>query len=123
MKKKMEQTIMTTKVCLRRSENNRKELITLNYLQNKKNRYKNTQKIINELISNTENKLKDLPEKSVINNSTILEKQETAENLNKYFANIGPNLTSKILNKQGSFEKNLPNCKNTEWCTIKLKKN
>ena len=36
MKKKMEQTIMTTKVCLRRSENNRKELIILNYLQNKK---------------------------------------------------------------------------------------
>ena len=114
MKKKMEQTIMTTKVCLRRSENNRKELITLNYLQNKKNRYKNTQKILNELISNTKNKRKDLPEKSVINNSTILEKQETAENLNKYFVNIGPNLASKILNKQGSFEKNLANCNNTE---------
>ena len=43
-------------------------------------------------------------------NTTAVEKQEIAENLNKYFANIGPNLTSKIPNEQGDFEKYLPNC-------------
>ena len=35
--------------------------------------------------------------------------KEIAENFNKYFTNIGPNLASEIPNKQG-FEKNLENC-------------
>ena len=45
-----------------------------------------------------------------MDNTTAVEKQEIAENLNKYFTNIGPSLTSKIPNKQGGFEKYLPNC-------------
>ena len=45
-----------------------------------------------------------------MDNTTAVEKQEIAENLNKYFTNIGPNLTSKIPNEQGDFEKYLPNC-------------
>ena len=32
-----------------------------------------------------------------------------SENLNKYFTNIAPNFASKIPNKQGGFEKYLPN--------------
>ena len=71
---------------------------------------KSTWKIINEIISNTKNKRKDLPEKLVIYNTTVAEKQEIAENLNKYFTNIGPNLTSKIPNEQGGFVKYLANC-------------
>ena len=43
-------------------------------------------------------------------NTTAVEKQGIAENLNKHFTNIGPNLTSKIPNQQGGFEKYLPNC-------------
>ena len=76
-----------------------------------KNDIKNTWKIINEIISNTKNKRKDLPEKLVINNTTVVEKQEIAENLNKYFTNISPNLASKIPNEQEGFEKYLANCK------------
>ena len=44
------------------------------------NDIKNTWKIIREIISNT----------LVINNTTVVEKEEIAENLNKYFTNIGP---------------------------------
>ena len=43
-------------------------------------------------------------------NTTAVEKQGIAINLNKHFTNIGPNLTSKIPNQQGGFEKYLPNC-------------
>ena len=71
---------------------------------------KNTCKIINEIVSDTKNKRKDLPEKLVINNTTVVEKQEIAENLNKYFTNIGPNRAFEIPNEQGGFEKYLANC-------------
>ena len=43
-------------------------------------------------------------------NTTAVEIQEIAENLNKYFKNIGPNLTSKIHDRKGGLEKYLPNC-------------
>ena len=59
---------------------------------------------MNEIVSNTKNKQKDLPEKLVINNNTVVQNQEIAENLNKYFTNIDPNLTSKTLNEPGGFE-------------------
>ena len=71
---------------------------------------KNTWKIIREIISNTKNKRKDLTEKLVINNTTVVEKEEIAENLSKYFTNIGPDLTSKIPNEQAGFEKYLASC-------------
>ena len=45
-----------------------------------------------------------------MDSTTAVEKQEIPENLNKYFTNIGPSLTSKIPNEQGGFEKYLPNC-------------
>ena len=47
--------------------------------------------------------------KIIINNTAVVEKQEIAENLNKQFTNIGPNLASKIPNEIGGFEKYLPN--------------
>ena len=74
-----------------------------------KNDIKNARKIINEIISNTKNKRKDLPEKLVISNTAVAEKKEIVENLNKYFKNIGLNLASKIPNEQRSFEKYLAN--------------
>ena len=40
--------------------------------------------------------------KLVINNTTVIE--IIAENLNKNFTNIVPNLASKITNKKGDFE-------------------
>ena len=66
--------------------------------------------MLNEIISNTKNKWKDLSEKLVINNTTVAEKQEVSENLNKYFTNIGPNLASIIPKEQRGFEKYLANC-------------
>ena len=63
---------------MRQSEKNRKEPTTLNYLKNIKNDIKNTWKFIKEITSNTKNKRKDLPEKSAINNTTVVEKQEIA---------------------------------------------
>ena len=69
---------------------------------------------MNKTISNTKNKRKNLPEKLVINNTTVIEKQEVAKNLNKYFANIGPNLASNIPNEQEGFEKYLANCNTYE---------
>ena len=66
-------------------------------------------KIINEIIGNTKNKRKDLPENVIINNTTVVEKQEITGNLNNYFTNIGPNLASKVPNEQGGFEKYLMN--------------
>ena len=42
---------------------------------------KNTWKITNEIISNTKNKRKDIPEKLVINTTAVVEKQEIAGNL------------------------------------------
>ena len=56
------------------------------------------------------NQRKNLPEKLVMNNTTVVEKQKIAENLNKYFSNIDSNLASKIPSKQGGFEKYLANC-------------
>ena len=47
-------------------------------LKNIKIDIKNTWKFIKEITSNTKNKRKDLPEKSVINNTTVVEKQEIA---------------------------------------------
>ena len=70
---------------------------------------KNTWKVVNEVICNTKNKRKDLPEKFVINNTTAAEKQEIAEHFNKYFTNICLNLSSKIPNEKG-YEKYLVNC-------------
>ena len=66
--------------------------------------------MLNEIISNTKNKWKDLSEKLVINNTTVAQKQEVSENLNKYFTNIGPNLASIIPKEQRGFEKYLANC-------------
>ena len=56
------------------------------------------------------NKLKDLLENVVVNNVKVIQKQEIAKNLYKYFKNIGPNLASKVLNEQGGFERYLRNC-------------
>ena len=75
-----------------------------------KNDVKNTWNIINEVIGNTKNKQKDIPEKIVINNATVRETQEIAKNLNKYFTNISPNLAFKTPNEQGGFENFLANC-------------
>ena len=50
-----------------------------------KNDIKYNWKIINEVIRNTKSARKDLPEKLVINNTIVVEKQEIAEDLNKYF--------------------------------------
>ena len=71
---------------------------------------KSTWKIIMEVVCSTKNKLKDLPEKLVINNATVVEKQEIAENLNKFFTNTGSNLGSKILNEPKYSKKYLANC-------------
>ena len=54
-------------------------------------------------MSNTKNKRKDLSEKFLINNTAVAEKQEIAENFNKFFKNIGPKLVFKILNEKGGF--------------------
>ena len=78
-----------TRIYLRQSEKTR---LFAKY----KHDIKNTWKITNEIISNTKDGRKDLPEKIVINITTVVEKQEIAENLNKYFTNISPNLASKI---------------------------
>ena len=40
-------------------------------------------------------------EKSVTRNTTVVEKQEIAENLNKYFTKSGPNLAPKISSERG----------------------
>ena len=66
--------------------------------------------MLNEIISNTKNKWKDLSEKLVINNTTVAEKQEVSENPNKYFTNIGPKIASIIPKEQRGFEKYLANC-------------
>ena len=47
-------------------------------LKNIKNDIKNTWKFIKEITSNTKNKRKDLQEKIVINNTTVVEKKEIA---------------------------------------------
>ena len=95
---------------MRQSEKKSKRTYYSELFEKYKNDIKITWKIINEIISNTKNKRKELPEKLVINNTTNVEKQEIAEYLNKYFTNIGPNPASKIPNKQEGFEKYLANC-------------
>ena len=65
---------------------------------------------MNEIVSNTKNKQKDLPEKLIINNNTVVQNQEIAENLNTYFTNIDPNFTSKTPKEHGGFEKYFANC-------------
>ena len=62
---------------------------------------------MNKIINNTKNKRKDLPEKLVINNTTVVEKLEIAENLNKYFTAIGPNLAYKIATTNKEVLKNI----------------
>ena len=62
---------------------------------------------MNKIINNTKNKRKDLPEKLVINNTTVVEKLEIAENLNKYFTTIGPNLAYKIATTNKEVLKNI----------------
>ena len=59
---------------------------------------------MNKIINNTKNKRKDLPEKLVINNTTVV---EIAENLNKYFTTIGPNLAYKIATTNKEVLKNI----------------
>ena len=66
---------------MRQSKKNQKEPITLN-----------------KIISNTKNKRKrNIPEKLVINNTIVVEKQEIAENLNTYFKNFPPTSHLKYL--------------------------
>ena len=62
---------------------------------------------MNKIINNTKHKRKDLPEKLVINNTTVVEKLEIAENLNKYFTTIGPNLAYKIATTNKEVLKNI----------------
>ena len=52
---------------------------------------------IADFIDNTKNKREDLPEKKVKSNATVVEKEEIAENFNKYFTNIDPNSNLKYL--------------------------
>ena len=62
---------------------------------------------MNMIINNTKSKRKDLPEKLVTNNTTVVEKLEIAENLNKYFTTIGPNLAYKIATTNKEVLKNI----------------
>ena len=62
---------------------------------------------MNKIINNTKNKRKDLPEKLVINNTTVVEKLEIAENLNKYVTTIGSNLAYKIATTNKEVLKNI----------------
>ena len=62
---------------------------------------------MNKIINNTKSKRKDLPEKLVTNNTTVVEKLEIAENLNKYFTTIGPNLAYKIATTNKEVLKNI----------------
>ena len=72
----------TYKNLFKESQKNQKRTYYSELFTKYKNYIKNTWKIINEIISNTKNKRKDLPEKLVTNNTTVVEKQEIAENLN-----------------------------------------
>ena len=51
------------------------------------------------------NRQEDLPEKLVINNTTFIEKQEIAENLNKYLQVLAPNSHLKYLTNKEAFKK------------------
>ena len=62
---------------------------------------------MNKIINNTKSKRKYLPEKLVTNNTTVVEKLEIAENLNKYFTTIGPNLAYKIATTNKEVLKNI----------------
>ena len=62
---------------------------------------------MNKIINNTKSKRKDLPEKLVTNNTTVVEKLEIAENLNKYFTTIGPNLAYEIATTNKEVLKNI----------------
>ena len=76
-------------------------------LKNIKNDIKNTWKFIKEITSNTKNKRKDLPEKSVINNTTVIKKQEIA--LQKIaYQTLAPTFHLKYLKNKEVLKKNLP---------------
>ena len=55
-----------------------------------KDNRENTWKIINEIISDTENKRKNLSEKLIINNTTVVEKQELLKTLISTLQTLAP---------------------------------
>ena len=83
---------------MRQSEKKSKRTYCSELFAKYKSNIKSTWKSLIEVIGNTKNKWKDLPEKPVTNNAKVVKKQEIA------------NLTSEIPNEQGGFEKYLENC-------------
>ena len=60
------------------------------------NNVKKTWDVIKEVIGTTKSNSHSLPKRLVVNNVEIIDKNKIAKHFNKYFANVGPNLASKI---------------------------
>ena len=70
------------------------------YFKERLNKYKNDVKktwdVIKEVIGNTKSMPQKLPKRLLVNNIEVFDKEQIAEQFNKYFTNVGPNLASMI---------------------------
>ena len=79
-----------------------------NYYKDQLDKYQNNIKktwdVIKEVIGNTKPISHTLPKRLIINNAEIFDKKSIAEQFNKYFLNVGPNLAEIIPKSNKNFE-------------------
>ena len=82
------------------------------YLQEKLNFYKNdiknTWKTLKDVIGKTKINENRLPKKIALENKKITDQKTIAEKFNKFYINVGPNLTSKIPQNNNDYKSCLP---------------
>ena len=65
---------------------------------------KETWRVIKEVMEKTKLRTNNLPNRIIVNDREIYDKTDIANNFNKYFVNIGPNLANKIPSNENDFE-------------------
>ena len=79
-----------------------------NYFKERLDKYKNdvkkTWNVIKDVIGSSKTTSHPLPKRIVVNNVEIFEKKLIAQQFNKYFVNVGPNLASCIPKTNKKFE-------------------
>ena len=100
-----------------------------NYFKERLDRYRNNVKktwdIIKEVIGSSTSISHTLPKRLIVNNVEICEKKLIADNFNKYFVNVGPNLAKNIHKSRKEFHNflsgNYPILKETPLTDEELK--
>ena len=105
--KKRKKNMKITKNFLNLLRSNQKKIFFFKLILKHKNNINKTWQVIKEVIGKEKCKQQNLPKKILVDKRIITETKSVAENFNKYFTQIGPNLAKDIGTSTKSFNKHI----------------